>query len=55
MKKQIYRGYEIEPHPPEGVVIKKDGQVVCSQLSEDLAYKWIDRERKKQFAQKTKG
>lgn len=44
--KQIYRGYEIE-RAETGWNIYLDKKLVASQPSEEFAYKWVDRDKKK--------
>ena len=46
MTSEIYRGYDIESNPKGGYVIRKGGQVVCSQPSLDFAHRWIDEQRR---------
>jgi hypothetical protein len=41
----IYRGYDIES-VKHGYNIRKDGQIVCSQPSQEFAMHWIDQEKR---------
>lgn len=45
--RSIYRGYEVEKGKDQWDIYLYD-EHVCSQPSEDFAYKWIDQEKKKE-------
>ena len=49
MTHEIYRGYEIDEDHGDFVITEANGEVVCSQPSLELAYKWIDAEHRRRL------